>query len=83
MTLAFDTLGYSKHLREAGVKPAEADAHAEAARDYIMPQIATKADIAELKHLIERQTLSLTVRLGTMLGLGLAIIAGLQKFLQP
>ncbi|MDC7788098.1 hypothetical protein PQJ75_27775 [Rhodoplanes sp. TEM] len=49
MVFAFDTLGYSKRLRDGGVPPAQAEAHAEAARDFIMVimvELVTKSDLA-------------------------------------
>ncbi|RAI45137.1 hypothetical protein [Rhodoplanes roseus] len=46
MVYAFDTLGYSKRLRDGGVAPEQAEAHAEAARDFIMVELVTKADLA-------------------------------------
>jgi hypothetical protein len=32
MAIAFDSLGYARHLRERGVPPEQAEAHADAAR---------------------------------------------------
>ena len=49
MAYAFDTLGYSKRLREAGVANSQAEAHAEAARDFIMAELVTKPDLLEVK----------------------------------
>ncbi|MFD2181099.1 hypothetical protein [Rhodoplanes azumiensis] len=46
MVLAFDTLGYAKRLRDGGVPEPQAEAHAEAARDYIMVELVTKNDLA-------------------------------------
>ncbi|EJW12211.1 hypothetical protein A33M_2334 [Rhodovulum sp. PH10] len=46
MVFAFDTLGYSKRLREAGMPGEQAEAHAEAARDFIMVELVTKTDLA-------------------------------------
>ncbi|MBK5961392.1 hypothetical protein CCR97_24760 [Rhodoplanes elegans] len=46
MVLAFDTLGYAKRLRDDGVLEPQAEAHAEAARDYIMVELVTKRDLA-------------------------------------
>jgi hypothetical protein len=43
-----DSLGYAKRLRERGVPHDHAEAHAEAARDFIMAELATKTDLAEL-----------------------------------
>ena len=49
MAYSFDSLGYAKRLRDRGVPNDQAEAHAEAARDFIMPEIATKADVLALK----------------------------------
>lgn len=45
MAYAFDTLGYAKRLRDAGIRSEDADAHAEAARDFIMVELVTKQDL--------------------------------------
>jgi len=73
--MAIDTLGYVQRLREAGVEQKLAEAHATAARDYIMAEIATKADITELKGQMERQTLLLTIRLGGLMVAGIGALA--------
>ena len=78
MAATFDTLGYSKALQKAGIAAKQADAHAEAIRDKVMPELATKADISDLRHLIERQTLQLTVRLGGLLVIGVGVLAALK-----
>ncbi|THK33465.1 hypothetical protein EHS39_36255 [Ensifer sp. MPMI2T] len=64
MAIAFDTLGYAKHLRDAGISQKTAEAHAEAARDFIMAELVTKSDLAAA---LEAQTMKLTIRLGGML----------------
>jgi hypothetical protein len=46
---AFDTLGFTKRLRDAGVTGEHAEAHAEAARDFIMTELATRSDFLALK----------------------------------
>ena len=58
------------------------DARAESARDCIMPQVATRADIVEMKNLIEemknlieRQGMLLTIRLGGMIVFAFGILA--------
>lgn len=63
MAFAFDTLGYSKRLRDAGVPQDQAEAHAEAAREFIMGEVVTKED---LRLAMDNLTLRLTVRLGTI-----------------
>jgi hypothetical protein len=63
---------YSKHLQDAGIPRPQAEAHAEATRDFVMQELATKADLDKLKS-------ELTVRLGSMIGAGVAILAILQR----
>lgn len=58
----------------------QADALAEAIREKVMPELATRADIVELKHLIERQTLQLTVRLGGLVVIGVGVLAAARFF---
>lgn len=72
MAIAFDTLGYAKRLREAGYTQKQAEAHAEAARDFIMAELVTKSDLASA---LEAQTLRLTVRLGGLLVMGIGALA--------
>ncbi len=45
MAFAFDTLGYAKKLRDAGLPQAQAEAHAEAAREFIMTELVTRYDL--------------------------------------
>ena len=49
MAYTFDSLGYAKRLRDRGVPNDQAEAHAEAARDFLMPELATKADVLAIK----------------------------------
>src|SRR5262245_5953350 len=45
MVYAMDTLGYAKRLRDAGIPEQQAEAHAEAARDFVMAELVTKSDL--------------------------------------
>jgi hypothetical protein len=49
MAYAFDTLGYAKRLRDAGISQGQAEAHAEAAREFVMGELVTKADLVAVK----------------------------------
>ncbi len=49
MAFAFDTLGYAKKLRDAGIPPPQAEAHAEAARDFVMHELVTRYDLQAVK----------------------------------
>jgi hypothetical protein len=68
---AFDTLGYGKRLRDGGVPNPQAEAHAEAAREFIMVELVTKQD---LQAAIDTQTLRLTVRLGGIVAAGFGVM---------
>lgn len=50
MAFAFDSLGYAKHLREAGVPQDQAEAHAEAAGQFIMAELATRYDLGVIRN---------------------------------
>jgi hypothetical protein len=76
MVFALDTLGYAKHLREHGVPNEQAEAHAEAARDFIMAELVTKLD---LEAAIDRLTLRMTVRFGVLLAAGLSALVTVLK----
>ncbi|MBO6755734.1 MAG: hypothetical protein JJ902_05375 [Roseibium sp.] len=64
MALTFDTLAYAKTLQEKGVPREQAEAHADAARSFIMADLVTKED---LRIALEIQTNKLTLRVGSML----------------
>jgi hypothetical protein len=93
----FDGLGYAKRLRERGLPHDLAEAHAEAARDFIMAELVTKSDllateqrlqtefrasVAALRASIETLTLRLTVRLGAMLVVAIGALATILKLVQ-
>src|SRR4051794_7501350 len=44
---AFDTLGYAKRLRDGGVPNPQAEAHADAAREFIMTELVTRQSLQE------------------------------------
>jgi hypothetical protein len=49
MVYAMDTLGYAKRLRDAGIPQQQAEAHAEATRDFVMAELVTKSDLQTTK----------------------------------
>jgi hypothetical protein len=76
MAFAFDTLGFSKKLRDKGIQQPEAEAHAEAVWDFVMAELVTKTDLIAA---LETQTLRLTIRLGLMLGGAIALLGAILK----
>ena len=87
MVFTFDSLAYAKHLREHGVSQDQAEAHAEAARTFIMNELITKEDFRtglddlrrDLEAKIENQSLRLTVRMGVMFAAGLTLLGAVLK----
>ncbi len=71
MTQVFDSLGYAKRLRDAGVPTAQAEVHAEAARDFMMADLVTKSD---LRNALLTQTVAFGVMLAAAAGLIVAIL---------
>src|ERR1700684_1957397 len=56
MVFALDTLGYAKHLRDHGVPSDQAEAHAEAARDFrnypvVPPALPDRGNLARVAEL--------------------------------
>ncbi len=76
MAFTFDSLSYARHLRDNGIPQDQAEAHAEAARMFIMNELVTKED---LRNALETQTLRLSVRMGVMLAAGLTILGAVLK----
>lgn len=96
MTARFDSLGYVRRLEEAGVERRAAEAQAEVVRDFIMDQVATKADVelirTDMKHLEERLTerfdgkldaleQRVTIKLGTLIVVGVGALLALDRVL--
>jgi hypothetical protein len=81
--VTIDTLEYVKKLQAAGVDRQQAEAHAEAIRDTLATQLATKADIDRLEHKFEsmlwRHTAGIIV---TVIVTQLAIAGVLLRFLR-
>jgi hypothetical protein len=69
-------LSFARHLRDDGVPQDQAEAHAEAARQFVMAELVTKQDLILA---LETQTLRLTLRLGAMLFLAVGALATLLK----
>jgi hypothetical protein len=85
MAIAFDSLGYARHLRDHGVPPEQAEAHADAARTYIMQELVTREDLRvaldNLDLRLSTRIQAQTIRLGVMIAAAVAILATLQKLL--
>lgn len=69
MVYAFDMLSFARYLCEKGVASEQAEAHADAVRQFVMSELATKNDLALA---LDNATLKLTVRLGALLAAGTA-----------
>lgn len=63
MAFAFDTLGYAKKLRGAGVAADQAEAHAEAARDFVMQELVTRYDLQAVKDGLQAEVQAVSDRI--------------------
>jgi hypothetical protein len=91
---AFDSLGYAKKLRDAGVPQDQAAAQAEAAREFVMTELVTRNDLEVVRRELEAAInttrhdleaklnnlgLRLTIRMGIMLAAGLSLLGAVLK----
>jgi hypothetical protein len=65
MAYSFDSLGYAKRLRDGGVPQDQAETHAEAARDFMMAELATKSDLLATKQELRTSITELQTELRT------------------
>jgi len=90
--MTFDTLSYARRLRQAGVPEPQVEAMADATRELVMQDVASKSDLAgveqrlrgdiaaleqRLTTAMETLSLRLTVRMGVMLAAGLSLVVAL------
>jgi hypothetical protein len=79
--MSFDSLTFARRLKAAGFTEAQAEALADANREMVVHDTATKEDLtaleARLMSVIENQTLRLTVRFGVMLAAGLSLMTAI------
>jgi hypothetical protein len=74
----FDTHAFVKRLIAAGMPEQQAEILAEEHARLLGEHLATKADLRELEQRLKDQ---LTIRLGSMLAVAIAIVAALVKLL--
>jgi hypothetical protein len=82
--------GYARRLQDAGISRSQAEAHADAAREFDMGELVTKTDLqTAIAHVdakfetfdskLENLSLRLTARLGVMLAAGIALLGAINK----
>ncbi len=80
----FDTLMYSKKLREAGFSEKQAEIQAEAIKELIDDKLATKNDLKRIEERLmnrmQEMSYKLTIRMGGMLVTAVVILAAIIKF---
>jgi hypothetical protein len=76
--MTIDTLAYTKHLEQAGIERSQAEALAEAMHRFVLPDLVTKSDLADLEHKLLAAMHSIEIRslgiIAAMLGLTITII---------
>ena len=83
MTMAFDTLKFTHRLEQVGISREQAEAHAELARDMVIADVATKADLVvlgnELRAEIRLVEQHIIIRIGAMIVAAVGTLAVIQK----
>jgi hypothetical protein len=74
--MTLDTLEYMKRLEAAGVDRRQAEAHAQAVRDTVAPQLATKSDLDAAVAKLEAKIGSEVARLEAKIGSEVARLDG-------
>ena len=80
-TITFDTLKFANKLKAAGVPPQQAEAEAEALSDVFeanLNELVTKETLQQELSLLEQR---MTIKLGGMMAVAIAITATLVKLL--
>jgi hypothetical protein len=81
MAVAFDTLRFTQRLEQTGVTREQAIAHAELARDMIIAESATKADLGALETKIDGSLreveLRLTIKLAAISAAAVALVSAI------
>jgi hypothetical protein len=80
-SLIFDSHAFIKRLTAAGMPVEQAEILAEEHARMLGEQLATKHDIALLRADMDRLKDQLTIRLGAMMAVGIAIVAALVRLL--
>jgi hypothetical protein len=80
ITTTFDTLQFAKKLREAGISEKAAEIHAEALKEIIDNNLATKQDIENIRRDLTEWAYKLTIRMGVMCVAVITILAAIIKF---
>jgi hypothetical protein len=65
--MAFDTLGFTKHLETRGIARDHAEAHAEAMAKFLLPELASKADLLAVEHRLTLRVLAIGAALNGIL----------------
>jgi hypothetical protein len=74
--MAFDTLEYARRLKGAGFSDQQAEVLADATRDLIAGEIVTRSF---LQSELEKLSLRLTIRMGTIAAVSVAALAAIIK----
>lgn len=81
--ITFDTLMFSKKLREAGVPKKQADIQAEAIKEIIANHLATKTDLENIREKLETKIkeleYKLIIKIGSMLVIAVGVLAAIIK----
>lgn len=81
--MTFDSLTFARRLKAAGFSEAQAEALADANRDMLVSDLATKDDLTaveqRLEAAVEALGLRLTIRVGAMIGVAVAVLGAILR----
>jgi hypothetical protein len=75
----FDTLMYAKKLKEAGFSDKQAEIQAEAMREIIETNLATKQDILDLRRDLKEMEYRIITRVGALMVVAVGVLAAIIK----
>ncbi len=80
MALIADTHRLIASLTERGFSEQQAEAITEAIQEIDLGEVATKRDMADILHQLEKLELRLTLKLGSLMAAGIGVLALLKYF---
>lgn len=81
MPCPFDTLALTRKLEAAGFSHEQAQSTAAALAEVLSDQVATRQDMNDLRGELRDMEQRLTIRLGAMLAVSIAVVAALVRLL--
>lgn len=76
----FNTLLYAKKWEAVGISREQAETHVQIIAEITEGNLSTKQDIKNLENELVKMEYRLVIKMGTMIAVGVAVLATLMKF---